>query len=573
MIPESPEPHKTQKPSSFAGQGTEPLDYLQDSLQNEASPMNLRHYLAFDLGAESGRAVLGSLQDGRISIREIHRFPNIPTSIAGSLRWNVQALFEEMKKGLALAARSGPDIESVGVDTWGVDFGLFGADGRLLESPFCYRDARHLPAMNAFLKIISSERLYQLTGLQRLPFNSLFQLYAHVLADSSALPAAARLLFMPGLFTYFLSGEQANDSTIASTSQLVDPSDGEWSQELFTALGVPIEIMGRSVPPGTTIGRLNSAVRNETGCPEFLVTATAGHDTASAVAAVPTEGEDWAFLSSGTWSLLGIETERPIITTASQRFNFTNERGPAGRIRFLKNISGLWILQQCRRRWNEVRLRSYDQLWSEAAASPPFRCLIDPDSSEFLNPPDMPSSIQEFCRRTGQPIPESPAEMTRCALESLALKYRSVLDELGMVTTRPIRRIHVIGGGSQNRLLNSFTAGATGLPVIAGPVEATAIGNILIQASAHGRVRSPEEIRAIVARSFTLQRFEPEHRTAWNEAYDRFRKIILKPSPSDFKDIPIVADGSREGLDAAPKTDGNSSHSGNAGRPGQGDRS
>jgi rhamnulokinase len=487
--------------------------------------MSFSHYLAFDLGAESGRSVLGSLQDGRVSIREIHRFPNIPAPIAGGLRWNVAALFEEIKKGLALAARSVSKIESVAVDTWGVDFGLFGADGGLLGSPFCYRDARHLPAMKAFLKIISPGRLYRRTGLQLLPFNSLFQLYAHVLANSSELPSAARLLFMPGLFTYLLSGVQANDTTIASTSQLADPTGAGWCEDLLATLGVPVGIMGHSVPPGTTIGRLSPAVRGETGCPEISVTATAGHDTASAVAAVPAEGEDWAYLSSGTWSLLGIETESPIITAASRRFNFTNERGLAGRTRFLKNISGLWLLQQCRRRWSEAHPLTYERMWAEASAAPPFRSFIDPDSPEFLNPPDMPSAIQEFCRRTGQPVPESPSEISRCALESLALKYRAVLDELRAATTRPIRRIFVIGGGSQNGLLNAFTAAATGLPVIAGPVEATAIGNILVQASARGRVRSPEEIRAIVARSFALQRFNPEHRTAWDIAYDIFRKI------------------------------------------------
>jgi len=490
--------------------------------------MSISRYLAFDLGAGSGRAVLGSLQDGRLSIHEVHRFPNGPIMIDESFHWDVGTMLAEIKRGLAAAARAVPDINSIAVDSWGVDFGFVNAEGRLLGAPFCYRDARHLPAMKAFLKIVPADRLYRRTGLQLLPFNTLFQLYAHILEKSDDLRSASRILFMPGLLTFLLSGTPANDATIASTSQLAEPDGSGWCEDLFAALGLPVGLMGPLVPPGTTIGRLLPSLRSETGCPDLSVIAATGHDTASAVAAVPAEGEDWAYLSSGTWSLLGLEIDRPIITENSRRFNFTNERGLNGRIRFLKNISGLWLLQQCRRRWSEAGPLSYETMWAQAAAAPAFRSLIDPDAPEFLNPPDMPAAIREFCRRTEQDVPVSPAEISRCALESLAMKYRAVLEELRETSGRPIRRIHVIGGGCQNELLNTFAAAATGLPVVAGPVEATAIGNILVQALAQGRVRSPEEIRLIVARSFDRRVYEPSPDPGWDDAYGRFLKIVKR---------------------------------------------
>jgi rhamnulokinase len=495
--------------------------------------MNTSQYLAFDIGAGSGRAVLGGLRDGRLTIREVHRFPNAPVTVAGHLHWDVGALFAEIKKGLAAAARAVPDLDSAAVDTWGVDFGFVDAEGALLGAPLCYRDARHLPAMKAFLKIVPPDRLYRRTGLQMLPFNSIFQLYGHVLDHSPELLSAARILFMPGLLTFLMTGTGANDATIASTSQLTEPDGSGWCEDLFAALGLPAGLMGPLVPPGTPIGPLQPSLRVETGCPNLLVTAAAGHDTASAVAAVPAEGDDWAYLSSGTWSLLGLEVEQPIITAASRRHNFTNERGLGGRIRFLKNISGLWLLQQCRRRWSETAPVTFEQMWAEAAAAPAFRSFVDPDAPEFLNPPDMPAAIREFCRRTGQAVPGSRAEISRCALESLALKYRFVLEELREASGRPIRRLHVIGGGSQNELLNTFTAAATGLPVLAGPVEATAIGNILVQALAGGRVRSPEEMRAIVARSFERRVYEPGLDPGWDDARARFQKIIESTERED----------------------------------------
>ncbi len=487
--------------------------------------MSPSNYLAFDLGAESGRAVLGTLEKGLLSTREIHRFPHAPVSLAGRLRWDIDLLLLEIKKGLGLAALAASKIESAAVDTWGVDFGLLDAEGTLIAPPICYRDAAHVKAMGSFLNIIPRQRLYRRTGLQLLPFNSIFQL--HGLAGSAELRAATRLLFMPGLLTYLLSGVRANDETIASTSQLVDPFKSGWCEDLLGALGLPAGLFGPMVPPGAKIGRISADVARETGCPEIPLTAVAGHDTASAVAAVPASGDDWAYLSSGTWSLLGLETERPIITEDSERFNFTNERGLGGKTRFLKNISGFWLVQQCRRRWLESDPDlTYDRLWAEAEAAPPLRSFIDPDDPIFLNPPDMLSEIKRFCHKTIQPVPESPAEITRCILESLALKYRYVLEQLREASGRPVRRIHVIGGGSRNALLNSFTAAATHLPVLAGPVEATAVGNMLVQAMARGKVQNPEEIRAIVARSFEVRKFEPKVSRTWDKAYEAFVKII-----------------------------------------------
>jgi len=489
--------------------------------------MNSFHYLAFDLGAESGRAVLGTLEKGLVSIREIHRFPNAPVLRDNVLRWDIDALFQEVKKGFGLAAQAVSPIESAAVDTWGVDFGLLDAEGGLVAPPISYRDARHPESMRSFLKIIPRERLYRRTGLQLLPFNSLFQL--HGLIGSSELRAADRLLFMPGLLTYLLSGVRANDETIASTSQIADPFKSGWCDDLLAALGLPARLLGPMVLPGAKIGRLSRVVAEETGCPQIPLTAVAGHDTASAVAAVPAEGDDWAYLSSGTWSLLGLESERPIISETSERFNFTNERGLAGKTRFLKNITGFWLVQQCRRLWLAADPGlSYDRLWAEAEAAAPLRSYIDPDDPAFLHPPDMPAAIRKYCHRTIQPVPESPGEMTRCILESLALKYRYVLEQLRETTGRPIRRIHVIGGGGRNDLLNGFTAAVTHLPVFAGPVEATAVGNILVQAMARGKVQNPEEIRAIVARSFEVRKFEPKISPAWDKAYDSFVKLVEK---------------------------------------------
>jgi len=488
--------------------------------------MSGRTYLAFDLGAESGRAILGTLAEGRCVLREIHRFPNGMISLFGRLHWNVYALYEEIVKGLKLAAAACPNgIESVAVDAWGVDFGLLAPDGSVLGLPFAYRDLRNLKAMDDFLAKCPRERVYEITGIQFLPFNSLFQLHALALENPGLLAGAADLLFMPDLISYFLTGRKTTEATIASTSQLIDPRTRTWSPELLAALGVNPGLFHDPVPPGTVIGSLLPALAKETGLPEIPVVAAASHDTASAVAAVPARGDDWAYISSGTWSLMGLEIPAPLITPRTLQRNFTNEGGMQGRIRFLKNVTGLWLIQQCRKTWSAERPLSYDELRDMAVAAPPFRAFIDPEAVDFLNPPDMPAAIQNFCRRTGQAVPETPAEIVRCALDSLALKYRAVLEDLRSVSSRLIARIHVIGGGSRHPTLCRFTAGATGLPVVAGPVEAAAFGNILGQALALGRIRSLDEIRDVVAASTDLAFHEPGEVSQWELAYARFREI------------------------------------------------
>ena len=379
--------------------------------------------------------------------------------------------------------------------------------------------------MDDFLAKCPRERVYEITGIQFLPFNSLFQLHALALENPGLLAGAADLLFMPDLISYFLTGRKTTEATIASTSQLIDPRTRTWSPELLAALGVNPGLFHDPVPPGTVIVSLLPALAKETGLPEIPVVAAASHDTASAVAAVPARGDDWAYISSGTWSLMGLEIPAPLITPRTLQRNFTNEGGMQGRIRFLKNVTGLWLIQQCRKTWSAERPLSYDELLDMAVAAPPFRAFIDPEAVDFLNPPDMPAAIQNFCRRTGQAVPETPAEIVRCALDSLALKYRAVLEDLRSVSSRLIARIHVIGGGSRHPTLCRFTAGATGLPVVAGPVEAAAFCNILGQALALGRIRSLDEIRDVVAASTYLAFHEPGEVSQWELAYARFREI------------------------------------------------
>jgi rhamnulokinase len=488
-----------------------------------------RSFLAFDIGAGSGRAILGTLQDRTLSIEEVARFPNSMLTVRGHLHWNVFALFEEMKKGLAAgAAASRTGLESAAVDTWGVDFALLAADGSVLGLPFAYRDARTDGAMDAFFEIVPRERVYELTGIQFMQFNTLFQLFAMKRGRSPVLDAAHALLFMPDLFNYLLAGARKTDFTFATTSQLFNPRTRAWEEELFAALDVPIDLMQEIVEPGTPLGTLDEAVARETGAGAVPVIAAASHDTGSAVAAVPAEGDDWAYISSGTWSLMGIEASEPIINSEALALNFTNEGGVGKTIRFLKNICGLWLLEQCREAWaggGADGAAGYAELLAAAEKARPFAALIDPDDGAFLNPTDMPAAIAAFCERTGQAAPKDPAAYVRAILESLALKYRLTLDQLRQVAPRPVNRLHVIGGGSRNEMLCQFTADATGLPVIAGPAEATAIGNIMVQALAAGSVASPQEMRRVIGASFDPVRHEPRDAAAWDAAYDRFRDV------------------------------------------------
>jgi len=483
-------------------------------------------FLAFDIGADSGRAILGRLDERRLKIKELSRFANGMVFILGHWQWNIYRIFEEVKKGMKLcAAEADAWPQSVAFDTWGVDFALLGRDGSFLGLPYAYRDSRTEGAMEEFFKKVPRHRVYELTGIQFLQFNSLFQLFSMKRDNSPLLDSASDLLFMPDIFNYLFTKEKRTEFTYATTSQLYNPRKKDWSEELFAALGVSKSIMQKIVPSGTVIGTLDKSISRETGIGDTPVIAVASHDTGSAVGAVPAEGEDWAYISSGTWSLMGVETKEPIINEQALKLNFTNEGGVRGTFRFLKNITGFWLLQECRRAWAKERLLSYDELTEMAASAPPFKSLIEPDWLGFLNPPDMPEAIRQFCRKTKQKAPDSLAEFVRCILESLALKYRLTLDQLNKVYSHPIRRIHIIGGGAKNRLLNQFTANATALPVVSGPVEATAIGNILVQALTLGYFSSHAEIRQVIGQSFELERFEPQQTKEWDSAYKHFKEL------------------------------------------------
>jgi len=489
---------------------------------------DIAHFLAFDLGAESGRAVLGALDGHRLAVHEVRRFPNTPLTLAGHIHWNVYALLDEMKTAMREAAAAiGARPSSLAIDTWGVDFGLLARDGSLLGLPFCYRDHRNAGAMEDYFELVPRPELYEATGIQFMPFNTLFQVYAMVRERSPLLGAAEDLLFMPDLFNYLLTGRKAAEFTIASTSQFLDPRTKAWIPGLFQAMGFSKKILQDIVEPGTVLGSLTDDVAAETGFRHVPLVATASHDTAAAVAAVPAEGRNWAYISSGTWSLVGVEEPAPVISERSLESNFTNEGGVGGTVRFLKNVSGLWLVQGCRKVWSADSPVTYDDLTRAATDAPAFAALIDPDSPRFLNPPDMPEAIAAYCQATGQAPPMSRAALIRSLLESLALKYRHVIEQLRLVLGHPIEKIHVIGGGSRNTLLCQLTADATRIPVVAGPAEATAIGNILVQAMAIGRIASPAEMRAIIRDSFELRTYTPSGtEAAWDAAYVRFRGLL-----------------------------------------------
>lgn len=484
-------------------------------------------FLAFDLGAESGRAILGHISNGRLTMEEVRRFPNTPLHVSGHMHWDIHALLNEMKEAMAACLdRLGRAPSSIGIDTWGVDFGLLDGEGSVLGLPYCYRDPRTEGAMDGYFKLVPRKDVYESTGIQFLPFNTLFQVYSMVRDRSPLLDSASSLLFMPDLFGYLLTGRKVSESTIASTSQMLDPRTREWRDGLFRAMGLSETMLQEIIEPGTLLGPLSPGNAAETGLGPVPVMAVAGHDTASAVAAVPASGRDWAYISSGTWSLVGVETSRPLISAEAFENNFTNEGGVAGTTRFLKNVTGLWLLQGCRRSWAAAgRQYSYEEMAAAAEESPAFACLIDPDHPLFLNPPDMVEAIRTFCARTGQKAPATPAAFARTIFESLALKYRLVLDDLKRITGRPISTVHVIGGGSKNSLLCRYTAEAAGVPVMAGPAEATSLGNISLQAMALGILKDIEEARTMIADSFRPRRYEPGTGKSWEEALSRFRDI------------------------------------------------
>ena len=482
-------------------------------------------FVACDFGAGSGRLILGTLSDGTVSLKDIHRFSNREVEILDHYYWDLPLLFAELKKGLSrLRSEGHREISSIGVDTWGVDFGLIARDGSVLGNPVAYRDSRTDGMMERAFELMPRKDLYQVTGIQFIQINTLFQLLSMVQASSPLLEVADNLLMVPDLFNYLMTGEVVSEYTIASTSQLLDAARKDWANSVFESVGLPRDMMPPIVEPGHIVGRLRSNVCKETGLDAIDVVAPACHDTASAVAAVPGRGLNWAYVSSGTWSLLGTEEDSPIINDLSLANNFTNEGGYNGKIRFLRNNMGLWLLTRCRLAWADAGEDiDYHGLFAQALQSKPFKCVLDPDDHSFLNPPDMPAAIQAFCRRSEMAVPDSKGEFVRTILESLALKYRFILDQINSMRAEPVERLHIVGGGSQNVLLNQFTANACGIPVTAGPVEATALGNILVQAIAKGYLANLDEARALVAGSYQLNEYEPADRDRWEGQYQAAR--------------------------------------------------
>lgn len=486
--------------------------------------MKSKTYLAVDLGASSGRVMAGVYDGERVVLHEIHRFANGVKEEGGTYRWDVEALFREIKEGLRKAGREGKAITSIGVDTWGVDYALLDGEGRLVDQPFAYRDARTNGMQEETFKRMPRRDVYEVTGIQFMFFNSLFQILSEVVAGRPELDKAERLLFMPDLLNYWLSGRAVNEYSIASTSQLLDARSRGWATGMMERLGIPQKLFGEIVMPGTVLGSLREELTRELNVEPFNVVAVGAHDTASAVAAVPvTDKRPYAYLSSGTWSLMGVEVPEPVINDQTYDIPLTNEGGVCRTIRLLRNIGGLWLVQECQRHWAEEGEKiSFDELVRLASEAESFIAVIDPDADEFAAPGDMPEKIRAFAARTGQRVPESKGEIIRTALESLALRYRWVLERLEQVTGKRLETLHIVGGGTQNRLLNQFAANAVNRTVKAGPVEATALGNIVVQMMAAGDLSSLEEGRALVGRSFATNTYEPEKADLWKQAYDRF---------------------------------------------------
>ena len=495
---------------------------------------NKEYFFAVDLGATSGRTIIGSIVNGRLEQEEITRFPNNLIETGGHFYWDIYALYFEMIRGLKEVARRGLTITSIGIDTWGVDFVFIGEDDAILRNPMAYRDPHTFGRMEEYLeKVVDRKTVYDITGIQFMNFNSLFQFYAMQQDGNVAMKMAKKILFVPDALSWMLTGEAVCEYTIASTSQMLDPRTGDLSDKLVESVGLKRSQFGRMVQPGEQIGVLTEEVQKMTGLGAIPVIAVAGHDTGSAVAAVPAKNEQFAYLSSGTWSLMGIETKNAIISDRSYALNFTNEGGIEGTTRFLKNICGMWLYERCRKEWpEEVRQLSHPELQGSAMKVEAFRSIINPDDKAFANPPSMIEAIQQYCQQTGQPVPETPAEICRCIFDSLALRYRQVfgwLKELRSSTGNPsnaIQVLHVIGGGSLNKYLTQFTADALGVEVLAGPQECTAIGNIMLQAKAMGVVRDIWQMRGIIANSVEMVPYHPTaDKAAWDAAYEKYLTI------------------------------------------------
>jgi rhamnulokinase len=481
-------------------------------------------YIAVDLGAESGRVMLGRVADGKLALEQVHRFANGPIQEQDSLRWDFDRLMADIKTGIGLAARKADSpVKGIGVDTWGVDFGLLDSDGRLLEKPYHYRDSRTNGMMDKAFAKMPKREVYENTGIQFMQLNSLYQLLAMRLTNPDTLAKADKLLFMADLFSYFLCGRPFGEYTLASTSQMMDMKTGRWSKAIFKELSLPLEIMPHVTRPGTVVGELTPEVAKEIGCGRIPLIAIGSHDTASAVLGVPGQGDRWAYLSSGTWSLMGVEIPQAIVNDKTFAYEFTNEGGVENTIRLLKNIMGLWLVQECKRQWQrEGQDLSYGELAKMAANAKPFFGYVNCDNSDFLAPGDMPARINKCLSETGQKPTQDKGQMVRLVLESLALKYRSVLSAIEDVTDKSIETLHIVGGGIQNELLCQFTADATGRKVVTGPIEATASGNILMQAKAAGQLKSIDEARQVVRNSFEMKEYQPQNVSLWEQQYRQF---------------------------------------------------
>jgi len=485
------------------------------------------HVMAFDFGASSGRGILGKFNGEKLDIEVIHQFPNGPIEVAGHYYWDILRLFVDMKQGIAKYTQDNTDpLASIGIDTWGVDYGLLDAGGQLIGNPYNYRDSRTQGMFDEAYKRVSKETIFNKTGIAFLPFNTIYQLLAMKLQQPEVLDTAKTMLMMPDLLSYFLTGEKATEYTEASTGQLVDAKTRTWSKDLIQALGLPDRIFTAIQEPGTIRGHLLKSLSEELRTGSVPVVAVASHDTGSAVAAVPATKKPFAYLSSGTWSLFGTEMTQPVINERALKLNFTNEGGVAGTYRFLRNVMGLWIIQECKRIWdNGGESHSFADLVKLAEVAKPFQSLIDPDNETFLPPGNMPKRIQEFCQKTGQTVPQSKGEIVRCVLESLALRYRSTIEGLEEITGQKMDVLHIVGGGSKNNLLNQFTASAIRKQVVCGPTEATAVGNLMIQLQALGAVKNLDEIRQVVRNSFPVSTFEPTDSAGWDDAYAKFLKL------------------------------------------------
>lgn len=492
-------------------------------------------FLAVDLGASGGRVVGGVFDGARLTMEDVFRFENGGIVAADRMHWNLLGLWSRVQEGLhAAAAKYGDRVASVGVDTWGVDFGLLGRHDEILGNPYHYRDRRTAGVLDQAFAVASREEIFDETGLQFMEFNSLFQLFAMRRDGSPLLDAAESWLMMPDLFHWLLSGEKSNEMTNASTSQLYNPRTRDWSTRLIERFQLPRHIFGPIAQPGTTLGPLRASVAEATSLKGVQVVLPGTHDTASAVMAVPARSTpgvrpDWCYISSGTWSLMGVEVPEPVVNERCRALNFTNEGGIGGTTRLLKNIAGLWLVQECRRLWRQA---GHDYGWSQlvqmAEEAPARLSLIVPDDAGFVAPPDMPQAIAEFCRKTRQPVPETPGATIRCVLESLALRYRMVLGWLEDLIGGPIHTIHIVGGGAQNRLLCQMAADACNRQVVAGPIEGTAIGNVLVQAIAAGAIGSVADARQVIRQSFPVETYSPQYPMLWNEAYERFERLAAK---------------------------------------------